>query len=393
MLTSFALIFVGSIIMKVLLEKFKVPALIGYMLIGIVLGPQVFGLIDQRILDMSTDLRQIALIIILTRAGLSLDLSTLKKVGRQAIFLSFLPACFEIVGVIIIATFIFSMDIFQAGVLGSVLAAVSPAVVVPRMLKIMKEGYGSKQGIAQMIMAGVSVDDIFVIVMFSAFTSIVKSGKFSLLSFVSIPISIMLGIMVGLQMGKVVANIIKQLKLTDVYAVIFLISVSFLLLQLQTQMEAYIPFSGLIAIMSTGLGLRQRDKVTSKSCEQMFTKLWDVAQILLFALVGCAVQFQYIETVGGYALLIILFGLCFRMLGVFISVSGNTLNKQEKLFVGVAYMPKATVQAAIGALPLSMGLPFGAQILAVAATSIITTAPIGAILIDATYKKLLHKEV
>lgn len=391
MLTSFALIFVCGVIMKVIMEKLNLPGLIGYMLVGLVLGPQLLNVIDSSVLDMSADLRQVALIIILTRAGLSLDINTLKKVGRQSICLSFVPASFEILGVIIISTFLFSMNIAEAGVLGAVLAAVSPAVVVPRMLKLMKEGYGSDKGIPQMVMAGSSVDDIFVIVMFTAFTGIVQNGEFSLLSFLGVPVSIVLGILVGLLVGKVFAYVNKVMNLSGVYSVLFLISISFLLLQLQTQIEAWIPFSGLIAIMATGLGLRQNNIEVSTSCEHIYTKLWNAAEILLFVFVGCAVQFQSIESVGILALVIIAFGLVFRMVGVFISVFGNALETKEKLFVGIAYMPKATVQAAIGAVPLSMGLPFGAEILAVAAIAILVTAPVGAVLIDNTYKKLLHK--
>ena len=392
MLTSFALIFVCGVMAKVVMKKLKLPELIGYMLVGILLGPQLLNMMDVRVLDMSADIRQTALIIILTRAGLSLDIHTLKKVGRESIFLSFVPASFEIIGIIIIATIVFSMNIAEAGVLGAVLAAVSPAVVVPRMLRLIKEGYGDKKGIPQMVMAGASVDDIFVIVVFSGFVGIVEDGTFSIVQFLNVPISILLGSIVGLIVGKGFAYLCKVMKIKGVYVVFLLIGTSFLLLELQTIITAWIPFSALIAIMTTGLGLRQKDSILTTSCEQIYTKLWNGAEILLFVFVGCAVQFQSIERVGLIAILVILFGLLFRMLGVFISIVGNKLDKKEKLFVAMAYMPKATVQAAIGAIPLSMGLPFGMEILALAAISILFTAPLGAILVDTSYKKLLHKE-
>ena len=340
---------------------------------------------------MSADLRQIALIIILTRAGLNLDLEDLKKVGRPAALLCFVPATFEIVGMLLLAPRLLGISLLEAAIMGTVVAAVSPAVVVPGMLKLMEEGYGTKKSIPQMIMAGASVDDVFVIVLFTSFTSLAGGGKISAWDFVRIPTSIVLGLAGGILCGIVLAVFFRKVHMRDSVKVIIILSLSFLLVTLEHSLTGIVGFSGLLAVMSMGAALQKGRKEAAVRLSTKYSKLWVAAELLLFVLVGAAVDIPYAFGAGVAAIAVILGVLVFRMLGVLVCLLGTDLNKKEKLFGMFAYMPKATVQAAIGSVPLAMGLACGNMVLTVAVLAILITAPVGAFLIDSTYKKLLSR--
>lgn len=392
MLTSLALIFLLGLMLGKIFNQLKLPSLLGMIITGMILGPYAFNLLDSSILEISADLRQLALIIILTRAGLSLDISDLKKVGRPAILMCFVPACFEIVGVVLIAPRVLGISVLEAAIMGSVLAAVSPAVVVPRMLKIMEEGYGKERSIPQLILAGASVDDVFVIVLFTAFTSLATGGDVSASSFLQIPISIVLGIIVGALLGIGLTIFFKKFHMRDTVKIIIILSLSCLLIELQNSLEGIVPISGLLAIMSMGIAIYQKYNILADRLSVKYNKLWIAAEVLLFVLVGATVDLNYALQAGGYAIAIVLGALMFRMIGVYICLLRTKLSKKERLFCMVAYTPKATVQAAIGAIPLSMGLGSGQQILTVAVLSILITAPFGAMCIDRLYTKLLKHE-
>lgn len=391
MLTSLALIFLLGIFLGKIATKLKLPALVGMILAGMILSPYGLNLLDSSILGISADLRQLALVIILIRAGLSLDINDLKKVGRPAILLCFVPALFEIAGIVLIAPKLLGVSTLEAAVMGAVVAAVSPAVIVPRMINLMEKGYGKDKSIPLMLMAGASVDDVFVIVLFYAFTSLVSGGSVSISSFVQIPISIALGIILGVICGIVVAYVFPKLNFRNSIKVIILLSISFLLIALEKKLECIIPISGLLAIMSMGASIYQKNKEVSAPMSAKVSKLWAGAEILLFVLVGATVDTKYAIGAGLMAFVCIVFGLIFRMIGVFISVQGTNLNTKERLFCMMAYCPKATVQAAIGAIPLAMGLECGQIVLTVAVLAILFTAPFGAFCIDSTYKKFLSK--
>lgn len=391
MLTSLALIFLLGIFLGKIATKLKLPALVGMILAGMILSPYGLNLLDSSILGISADLRQLALVIILIRAGLSLDINDLKKVGRPAILLCFVPALFEIAGIVLIAPKLLGVSTLEAAVMGAVVAAVSPAVIVPRMINLMEKGYGKDKSIPLMLMAGASVDDVFVIVLFYAFTSLVSGGSVSISSFVQIPISIALGIILGVICGIVVAYVFPKLNFRNSIKVIILLSISFLLIALEKKLEGIIPISGLLAIMSMGASIYQKNKEVSAPMSAKVSKLWAGAEILLFVLVGATVDTKYAIGAGLMAFVCIVFGLIFRMIGVFISVQGTNLNTKERLFCMMAYCPKATVQAAIGAIPLAMGLECGQIVLTVAVLAILFTAPFGAFCIDSTYKKFLSK--
>ena len=377
MLLSLALIFLCGLALGGVFRALRLPQLLGMLLTGILLGPCVLNLLDDSILTMSADLRQIALIIILTRAGLNLDLEDLKKVGRPAALLCFVPATFEIVGMLLLAPRLLGISLLEAAIMGTVVAAVSPAVVVPGMLKLMEEGYGTKKSIPQMIMAGASVDDVFVIVLFTSFTSLAGGGKISAWDFVRIPTSIVLGLAGGILCGIVLAVFFRKVHMRDSVKVIIILSLSFLLVTLEHSLTGIVGFSGLLAVMSMGAALQKGRKEAAVRLSTKYSKLWVAAELLLFVLVGAAVD--------------ILGVLVFRMLGVLVCLLGTDLNKKEKLFGMFAYMPKATVQAAIGSVPLAMGLACGNMVLTVAVLAILITAPVGAFLIDSTYKKLLSR--
>lgn len=391
MLLSLALIFLLGMILGSLFKKLKLPALLGMLLTGILLGPHFFNLLDSSILNISADLRQIALIIILTRAGLNLDIQDLKKVGRPAFFMCFIPATLEIIGMIILASYLFKLSFLDSVILGTVIAAVSPAVIVPKMLKLMEEGYGKKNNIPQLIMAGASVDDIFVIVLFTVFTGLATTGALSFAEFIKIPTSIILGLLAGAILGKILALFFEKIHLRDSNKVIILLSIAFLLVTLEKSITGIIGFSGLLAIMAMGGTIKKFRKEVAIRLSNKFSKLWIASELILFVLVGASVNINYLSSTGILAIILILGVLIFRMFGVFISLLGTPLDRKERLFSMIAYCPKATVQAAIGSIPLAMGLPCGELILSIAVLSILITAPLASFAIDLTYKKLLTK--
>ncbi|WP_311370774.1 cation:proton antiporter [Anaerococcus hydrogenalis] len=395
MLISLGLIIIIGLILGFICKKIKIPALIGMLFTGIILGPHVLNLIDPKTLSISAELRQIALIIILIKAGLSLDISDLKKAGKSAVLLSFLPASFEILGYFIFARIFFKISPIDALLMGSVLAAVSPAVVVPRMVKLIEEKRGVDKSIPQMILAGASCDDIFVLVLFSSFLSMAKGEDVSLISLLNVPVSIILGILFGSIIGFILYYIFeyfykKDLLIRNSTKVIVILAISFLLVAMENLLKNRIAFSGLLAViaMSCVFKIKAKDEVSSRLSEK-FGKLWIFAEILLFVLVGAEVNISYISNLGLMAVILVFLALIFRSVGTIISISGSNLNKKEKLFTVFSYMPKATVQAAIGAVPLANGLSSGDIILSMAVLGILITAPIGAIFIDNFYKKLL----
>ena len=389
MLTSLALIFLFGLIFGALFQKLRLPPLLGMLIVGIVLGPYALNWLDDSLLSISADLRQIALIIILTRAGLNLNISDLKKVGRPAILMCFLPACFEILGMLVLAPPLLHISYLDAAIMGAVVGAVSPAVIVPKMLRLMEEGYGTEKSIPQLILAGASVDDVFVIVLFSSFTGLAKGESLSPWRFVEIPVSILLGVLLGAALGLLLAFFFQKVLVRDSVKVLLLLSFSFLLVALEDALERIVPISGLIAVMSLGIALQRKRDIVARRLSLKFSKLWVAAELLLFVLVGATVDLHYAYAAGLSAVVLIFGVLLFRMAGVWVCLLKTELLFKERLFCMLAYMPKATVQAAIGSVPLSMGLSCGNIVLTVAVLAILITAPLGAFLIDLTYKKLL----
>lgn len=392
MLTSLALIFLFGLIFGALFQKLRLPPLLGMLIVGIVLGPYALNWLDDSLLSISADLRQIALIIILTRAGLNLNISDLKKVGRPAILMCFLPACFEILGMLVLAPPLLHISYLDAAIMGAVVGAVSPAVIVPKMLRLMEEGYGTKKSIPQLILAGASVDDVFVIVLFSSFTGLAKGESLSPWRFAEIPISILLGVLLGAALGLLLAFFFQKVHVRDSVKVLLLLSFSFLLVALEDALEGFVPISGLIAVMSLGIALQRKRDIVARRLSLKFSKLWVAAELLLFVLVGATVDLHYAYAAGLPAVILIFGVLLFRMAGVWVCLFKTKLLFKERLFCVLAYMPKATVQAAIGSVPLSMGLSCGNIVLTVAVLAILITAPLGAFLIDLTYKKLLSRD-
>ncbi len=393
MLTSIAIILLFGLSVGWLFTKIKLPSLLGMILVGIALGPCCFNVIDQSILAISGDLRQIALVIILTRAGLSLNFSDLKRVGRPAFLMCFVPACIEMLGVVIFAPLLLGISVLDAAMIGSVIAAVSPAVIVPRMIKLMDEGYGTAKGIPQLVLAGASVDDVFVLVVFTALTTLVSTGDITGVSFLQIPFSIFTGIALGLFVGTTLVWFFKKFHMRDSVKVLIILAVSFLSLEVQNVLEGIVPVSGLLVIMSMGVVISQKYDALAKRLSVKYNKLWLGAEIFLFVLVGAVVDVRYALSAGIVVVLLVVVALVFRMAGVAVSLLKTRLNAKERLFCALAYTPKATVQAAIGALPLTMGLECGGMVLTVAVVSILLTAPFGAICVDGLYKKLLVKEI
>ncbi len=389
MLFSIALMLLVGMLAGWGCKKLHLPGLLGMIFTGIVLGPFALNLIDGTILSISSELRRIALIIILTRAGLSLDINDLKKVGRPAILMCFVPACFEMTGMIILAPLLLHISYIEAAVMGAVIAAVSPAVIVPKMLKLMDEGYGVNKSVPQMILAGASVDDVFVIVMFSVFTGLAQGNGVSAVSFIRIPVSIILGILIGMAAGTILAIYFKKVHIRDTVKVIIFLCISFLLVTAEDRFSDIIPFASLIAVMCIGIALQRNRKEVAVRLSVKFNKLWVCAEVILFVLVGATVNISYAISAGISAVILIFGVLLFRMAGVFVCMIKTKLNMRERLFCVIAYMPKATVQAAIGGVPLSMGLACGNIVLTVAVLAIIITAPLGAFLIDLTYKRFL----
>ena len=391
MLLSISCILLLGMFMGYLCKKIHLPSLTGMLLTGIILGPYILNLIDPSILQISAELRKIALIIILTRAGLSLNFEDLKKVGRPAILMCFVPACFEIIGMTLLAPKFLHISVLDAAILGSVIAAVSPAVIVPSMIKLMDEGYGTKKSIPQLILAGASVDDVFVIVLFSAFTGIAQGSSVSIQSFINIPISIVLGASVGLLVGIGLSSFFKKVHMRDTSKVIIIMCISFLFVVFEDTFKS-IPFASLIGVMCIGITLQKYRDVVAVRLSSKFNKLWVVAEIILFVLVGASVDIEYAFDAGLKAIILLLLVLIFRMTGVFTCLLRTKLNMKERFFCMIAYCPKATVQAAIGGVPLAMGLSCGNTALTIAVVSILLTAPCGAFLIEHTYKKLLSNK-
>ena len=392
MLLSIAYILLLGMFTGWICKKLKLPSLLGMILTGMILGPYVLNLIDDSILNISSDLRRMALIIILMRAGLSLDLNDLKKVGRPAILMCFVPACFEMIGMVILAPQLLGVSVIDAAIMGAVVGAVSPAVIVPKMLKLMEEGYGTQKSIPQLILAGASVDDVFVIVMFSAFTGLAQGNSVSIQSFINIPISIVLGIMMGCIIGLILAKFFEKVHIRDTAKVIILLCLSFILVTLEDSFSSLIPFSALIAIMGMGIALQKKRETMAIRLSIKFNKLWVASEIILFVLVGATVDISYALSAGITTVILILGVLVFRMIGVLICLVKTNLNVKERVFCIIAYTPKATVQAAIGGVPLAMGLSCGHIVLTVAVLAILITAPLGAFMIDKSYKELLIKE-
>lgn len=397
MILSFGLILIVGMVFAKIFDKLKLPRIIGMLLTGIILGPQVLNLLDTNILKISSDLRTIALIVILLKAGLSLDIGDLKKVGRSAVLLSFLPASFEILSYAIFVPKILGLNIIDGLLMGAVMAAVSPAIVVPRMVKLIDEGYGKDESIPQMILAGASCDDVFVLVLFSSFLSMAKGSEFSFKSLLKVPVSIILGIGFGIVIGYLLYLFFERRYKNGSYIrnsskVIIILALAFLLVSFEGLVKEIIPISGLLAViaMASAYKIKADDGVVERLSEK-FAKLWIFAEILLFVLVGAEVDIKYMTGIGFIGIALIFLGLLIRSIGVFISVAGSRLSKNEKIFTILAYTPKATVQAAIGSVALANGIGSGMAILSIAVLGIIITAPLGAILIDKSYKKLLKK--
>lgn len=388
MLLSIAAIFITGLLSSWLCKKLKFPALFGMILAGIAIGPHGLCLLDSSILSISAELRRIALLIILIRAGLKLELAGLKRVGRPALLLCFLPACFEIAGMLLLAPRLLGLSLLESAILGAVVAAVSPAVVVPRMIRLIDTGYGVKQGIPQMILAGASVDDVFVIVLFTTFTNLAQGAAVSWAGFARIPLSILLGVLAGAAAGTLFELLFRKKPISPPMQALAIFTAALLLDWLGTDFPA-LPFAGLIAVMAVGSGIRKQNQPMAARLSGIFDQLWMPAEMFLFVLVGASVAVSSLQTAGLGAVLLVLGVLVFRMAGVYCCTISSPLTAREKLFCMLAYTPKATVQAAIGGVPLSMGLPCGATVLTVSVIAILLTAPLGALAIDKTYKNLL----
>lgn len=393
MLLSIALIMLAGMGLSLLCRKIKLPGLFGMVIAGILLGPYVLNLIDPSVLAISAQLRKIALIIILARAGLTLNISDLKKMGRPAILMCFLPATFEMIGTVLLAPSLLHISIMEAALLGAVIGAVSPAVIVPKMIRLIEEGYGTEKGIPQLILAGASADDVYVIVLFSTFTSLVQGGNVSVLRFVNIPVSVVLGILAGLLCGAFLAVMFMKWELTGTVKAIVFLCVCFLLSAAEDAISLPITFSSLIAVMFIGIAMQKKNGEDARILSGKFNELWKGAEVILFVLVGACVDISHLANAGASVLLLLAGALVFRMLGVWVCLLKTALSGREKLFCMLSYMPKATVQAAIGGIPLAMGLPCGDTILTVAVAAIMITAPLGAFAIDRTYQKFLTKKL
>ncbi|MEY8292157.1 cation:proton antiporter [Carnobacteriaceae bacterium 52-44] len=391
MLNSIAFITLSGIVVHFLCKKLNIPSLVGFILVGILLGPSVFNLLDSDLLNISADIRQIVLIVILTRAGLSLDLKDLRKVGRPAVLLSFLPATFEIIGTMIFAPIFLGLTLIESALLGAVLGAISPAVVVPRMITLINEKFGTKKGIPQLILAGSSVDDIYALVLFSSFLSLAQNGEFHVMNLLSMPLSIASGIFIGFLSGYLLSLLFKNIPLDPIIQVLIMLSLSFVFVSLEELFTA-LPFSGILAVMSMAILIYRQIPDQAENISHIYNQLWVPGEIFLFILVGASVDVQFAFSVGFIPVILILLVLAIRMIGTWVSLIGTHLNKKEKLFSLIAYSPKATVQAAIGGIPLAMGLPAGELILTMSVVAILITAPLGAFGIDASYKRLLTRD-
>ena len=389
MLISISIILFSGMFLGFICKKIKFPSLFGMIIAGILIGPHVLNFIDDSILNISSEIRKIALIIILIRAGLKLSFEDLKKVGRPAILMCFLPAAFEVIGMVVLAPKLLGITMLEAAILGAVVGAVSPAVIVPRMIKLMDDGYGTNKGIPQMILAGASVDDVFVIVLFTTFTSLAQGSSVNIMSFINIPISIVIGVIVGLLVGFLLDLYFDKIKVNDTVKVLIVLGVSFVLTTVEDKWGGIIPFASLIAVMSLGLMIKRQNQEMAASLSSKYDKMWIPAEVFLFVLVGASVAIDTVVSAGLSSILLVLGVLVFRMFGVVICLIKTKLDAKERIFCMLAYTPKATVQAAIGGLPLAMGLACGNIVLMVSVIAIMVTAPLGAFAIDLTYKKFL----
>jgi NhaP-type Na+/H+ or K+/H+ antiporter len=397
MLTSLALIFLIGLAMASICQKIRLPRIIGMLITGVIIGPYALNLLDSSILAISAQLRELALIIILLKAGLSLNLNDLRKVGRPAILMAFLPAVFEIASFIVIAPMVLdNVTYLEAAIMGSVLGAVSPAVVVPKMVGLMEAGYGTDKGIPQLILAGASLDDVFVIVLFTTFIGLAQGNSVSMFSFLEIPISIVVGIGVGWLCGYSLTRFFESRYNQKRYIrnstkVIIVLGFSFLLVAIETWLKGIVPMSGLLAVMSMAIAIQTKSiRFVTKRLSEKFGKLWIAAEIILFVLVGAAVDISYTVNAGITVVILILIALVFRVIGVYLCLIGTKFTRKEKMFCMISYLPKATVQAAIGSVPLALGLECGQLVLTIAVVSIIVTAPLGALGMDMSYRKLLN---
>lgn len=391
MLVSMSLVIFIGLLLGSLAKKLHLPSLIGLLFTGILLGPSVLNVLSDGFLALSSELRTVALIVILTRAGLSLDLADLKKVGRPAILMCFVPAVFEIIGTTLLAPSLLSISVSEALLLGSVIAAVSPAVIVPRMIHLMKQGYGQEHRIPQIILAGASVDDVFVLVLFTAFLGLNDGGTFSAIAFTRIPIAIFSGAFLGLAVGYFLVYVFNQFHIRDSVKVLVMLATAFLLMGLETALASSFPFSGMLSVMGVSLMIFRKKRPLAERLSLKFNKIWILAEIFLFVFVGASVDLSYAFSAGIAPLVLLVLVSLIRMLGVLVALLKTSLSRKEKLFCMMSYLPKATVQAAIGSIPFSMGLASGEMILTVAVLSILVTAPIGAWLIDRFYPVLLEK--
>ena len=391
MLVSVSLVIFIGLLLGSLAKKLNIPSLIGLLFTGILLGPSVLNVLSDHFLALSSELRTLALIVILTRAGLSLDLADLKKVGRPAILMCFVPAVFEIIGTTLLAPSLLSISVSEALLLGSVIAAVSPAVIVPRMIHLMKQGYGQEQRIPQIILAGASVDDVFVLVLFTAFLGLNDGGTFSAIAFTRIPTAIFSGAFLGLAVGYFLVYVFNQFHIRDSVKVLVMLATAFLLMGLETALASSFPFSGMLSVMGVSLMIFRKKRQLAERLSLKFNKIWILAEIFLFVFVGASVDLSYAFSAGIAPLVLLVLVSLIRMLGVLVALLKTSLSRNEKLFCMMSYLPKATVQAAIGSIPFSMGLASGEMILTVAVLSILVTAPIGAWLIDHFYPVLLEK--
>ncbi len=389
MLFSLAMMVLCALVLSGTMQKLKLPGLVGMLLTGIVLGPYALNLIAPELLNISADLREIALIVILTRAGLALDINDLKKVGCPAILMCFIPATFEIAATTIFAPMFFPISHLEAAIMGTVLGAVSPAVIVPKMLKLMESGHGKAKSIPQLILAGASVDDIYVIVLFTSFMGMYSGSSFDIGSLVKIPIAIVVGLLIGILVGLALVKLFKIIHIRDTVKILILLSTSFLLVTLESVIKSYVPMSGLLAVMALGGTILKQYGILAERLSGKFSKIWVAAELMLFVLVGATVDIRYAARAGISAIALIFIALIIRVCGVFACLIRTKLNIKERLFCAIAYLPKATVQAAIGGLPLAAGITAGNTILTVAVLAILITAPLGAIGVDAFYRKLL----
>lgn len=389
MLLSLVLIFVCGLVFSEIAQKLKLPSLVGMICAGVLLGPYVLDLLTPEILSISGDLRKIALVIIMIRAGLALDTSDLRRVGRPAILMSFVPATLEIVAVTLLAPIFFRVSYLEAAIMGTVLGAVSPAVVVPRMLKMIEHGYGKSKSIPQLILAGASVDDIYVIVLFTSFMGMYSAGSFDMRGLIETPVAIVVGLLAGIVSGLILVPLFKTIQLRDTVKTLVILSFSLLLVALEDVIKAYVPMSGLLSVMALGGTVLKQYDTFARSLSDRLSKIWVAAELMLFVLVGAALDISYAAQAGVFVVALIFAALAIRICGVFVSLLRTKLSKKERLFCAIAYLPKATVQAAIGGLPLAAGVAAGDIILTVAVLAILITAPLGAIGIDSLHKRLL----